>query len=225
VNRRLLILDNAIHRDIYKPFDHWARYVPPGVEVVRAVREDPPPRIDGFSHVLITGSEASILHDEPWMRVQADLVREASERGVPLLGSCHAHQMIARALGGPDCVRKAPEPEFGWIEIEILGDDPLFRGAVNPAWAFCSHFDEVVDLPPDFPVLARSSRCGIQAFRAGDVPVYGVQSHPEITPEEGERTLADFAPRFPAMNDHPVFRPARDTGLAHTLMENFFAME
>jgi GMP synthase (glutamine-hydrolysing) len=221
---RLLLIDNAVHREIYKPFDHWRRYLPPEAEVTRVAKEEPLPALDGFTHVLLTGSEESILDPGPWVERQVRLVREAAQRELPLLGSCHAHQMIALALAGSATVRHAPAPEFGWFEIRILESASLLRGAVSPAWAFCSHFDEVVDLPGGFTVLASSERCGIHAFRVDGAPVFGVQSHPEITPEEGERVLVDFPARFPEMRDHPFSRPARDTGLVRTIVKNFLEM-
>ena len=59
---------------------------------------------------------------------------------------------------------------------------------------------------------------------AAGAPVFGVQAHPEVNLEEGERMLRDFAPRFPKMADHPVLGPPRDTGLAATVMKNFLAL-
>jgi GMP synthase (glutamine-hydrolysing) len=132
--------------------------------------------------------------------------------------------MIALALGGAGCIRRSPTPEFGWIEIDLLAEDRLLAGATRPAWAFCSHFDEIALLPEGCTLLARSNRCAIHAFRHGTAPVYGVQAHPEIRPAEGHALLTAFAPLFPAILEHPVSRPPRDTGLAPVLVENFLAM-
>jgi len=224
VARHLLILDNAIHTEIYHPVDHWIRYVPPGVRITVQRREDPVPRLATFTHVLITGSESSILDPDPWVEEQLSLIKEAAVKGVPLLGSCHGHQMIAYAFGGPGSVAESPTPEFGWIEIEILAEDPIFLDAQRPVHSFCSHFDEVAAPPVGFRVLARSAGCRVQAMVKDDAPVYGIQAHPEITPTEGEELLADFAPLFPAMAKALVQRPARDSGLAATMMAIFFEM-
>ncbi|MHC4777409.1 MAG: type 1 glutamine amidotransferase [Planctomycetota bacterium] len=225
MNGHLLLLDNAVHRDIYRPYAHWKRYVPADTRVTRVPKEDDIPPLDGFTHILITGSEASILDPDDWVHDQAQLVRDAVERRIPLLGSCHAHQLIAMALAGPACVRHAQTPEFGWVKMEIEMESALLKGARRPAWAFCSHFNEVVDLPAGFSVLARSQRCGVQAFQLLGAPVFGVQAHPEITPEEGEKILADFPQRYPEMRKHPFLRPAHDSSLVQTIVENFLAME
>jgi GMP synthase (glutamine-hydrolysing) len=132
--------------------------------------------------------------------------------------------MISAALAGKGTVRKSGTPEFGWVEIEILDASPLFDGATRPVHAFCSHFDEVHDLPEGFTVLARSSRCAVQAFRTDDAPVFAVQAHPEIGIDEGRRLREDFAPRFPEMLKHPLLGPPRDSGLCETIVRNFLAI-
>ena len=222
--KHLLILDNSVYPEIYHPVDHWIRYVPSGVRITVQRREDPAPRLATFTHVLITGSESSILDPDLWVEDQARLIREAADQGVPLLGSCHGHQLIAYAFGGPGSVSESPTPEFGWMEIEILADDPIFSGAQRPVHSFCSHFDEVTAPPVGFRVLARSGACKVQVMVKEDAPVYGIQAHPEITPAEGEGLLSDFAPLFPAMALAQIKRPARDSGLAATMMANFFEL-
>ncbi len=222
--KTLLILDHAVHRDVYRPFEHWIRFVPEGVKVVRAPKEDPPPPARDVSHVLVTGSEDSILEPAAWTQDRLGWIREARDAGVAVLGSCHGHQMIAAALAGPRCVRRSASPEFGWFEIEMLDDEAdLFRGASRPAFAFCSHFDEVAPLPEGFRVLGRSAGCAVQAFQVEGTRIFGVQAHPEILPAEGERLLADFSGLFPRIQDHAVRRPARDTGLAALILRNFLA--
>ncbi|MHC5035874.1 MAG: type 1 glutamine amidotransferase [Planctomycetota bacterium] len=221
MKKHLLILDNAVYPKVYKPFLHWKRFIPAEVTVTRVTKEEPLPPLGGFSHVLITGSEGSILDPTPWVDDQLILVRDAAEKGLPLLGSCHGHQMVAVAFGGKEAVRRSPTPEFGWVEIDMVEEDPIFSGAVTPPWTFCSHFDEVSVLPERCTLLARSARCAVQVFRVEGAPVYGIQAHPEILPKEGEDLLADFTPLFPAIREHPVLRPVRETGLAEVLMKNF----
>lgn len=220
----LLILDNAVFREIYKPKEHWARFLPEGLRVTCVRKDRTPPGPRGFSHALITGSEGSILEPSAWVDDQCDWIGRARDEGLPVLGSCHGHQMIAAALAGKEAVRKSETPEFGWVEIELLEASPLFEGAELPVIAFCSHFDEVHRLPEGFTVLARSDRCSIQAFRAGDAPVFGVQAHPEIGIEEGRRLREDFAPRFPEMLEHPLLGPPRDSGVCSTIVRNFLAI-
>ncbi len=217
---RVLVLDNAVYRTEYHPFDHWRRFVGDAAELVRAMREDPPPAdLDGFTHVVVTGSEASIMDDDPWVPPQVELLRRAADQGLAILGSCHGHQMVALAFGAQ--VGKADEPEMGWIELDTVRDDPMFAAADHPVWVFSSHFDEVRSLPEDFVVAASSPRCAVHAFRHRTRPIWGVQSHPEIDPTEGQALLDAFSAIDPRMEKIPVDHPARDSGYIHALIRSF----
>jgi GMP synthase-like glutamine amidotransferase len=220
---RVLVLDNAIHRAIYRPFQHWRDAFPEEIQLIRAPREEPPPTLDGVTHLLISGSEASILDGDPWVPAQLPLIREAARRGMPVLGSCHGHQMIALALGGADCVRRAAMPELGWIQLDVQSDDPMFAGATAPPWVFASHFDEVARPPDGFVAPARSPRCAIHALRHRELPIWGLQSHPEILPDEGERVLRGFRQLDHRVAAATIDRPARDSGYLADLVRNFIA--
>ena len=222
--RHLLILDNAVYRDIYHPADHWERFVETDIDVTVVRKDEEIPQINVFSHIIITGSEASIMKPDPWVAPQLDLVREAAALGIPLMGSCHGSQMIALALAGEESVQASKTPEFGWFQMEILEDHTIFEKSRRPVWSFCSHFDEVVSLPDNFTVLAKSERCGIQIYCLNSKPVFGIQSHPEINPAEGEKLIANFIPLFPVMKDISIKRPAQDSGFIKTLMENFLSI-
>ncbi len=222
--KKLLLLDNAMHPDLYRPADHWLRFAPGGFRAVIVRWHDPPPNPAGFSHVIISGSEASITSPDPWVEGQLNLVRTAVRRRIPLLGSCHGHQMIALALGGPSCVRKSPTPEFGWVPVEILERDGLFSGAASPAFSFTSHFDEVASLWPGAVAIARTPGCGIAAVRIESAPVFGIQPHPEVSPDEGARLLDEFSAVFPEMKRHARSLPPRDSGLAAAITANFFRL-
>jgi GMP synthase-like glutamine amidotransferase len=219
---RVLFLDNSIYPRVYRPFDHWRRWFPTDAALVRIALGEELPSLDGFTHLLVSGSEASIVAPDPWVGQQIELIREASRRGVPVLGSCHGHQMLALAFGGR--VARAREPELGWIALEIDGSDPMFESAEQPVLVFVSHFDEVASLPEEFVVPARSRRCAIHAFRHRSLPVWGLQSHPEIDIPEGEALLADFAALDPRVAAAPWHRPPRDSGLVRSIVANFLAL-
>jgi GMP synthase (glutamine-hydrolysing) len=118
-----------------------------------------------------------------------DFTRQTIEAGIPTLGVCYGHQIIARALGGDPCVRKSPTPEFGWVEIEQTAENPILKGLPKRFHSFQAHFEEVCRLPKGFIATARSSRCETQAYRVEGKPVFGVQFHPERNAEEGQRSI------------------------------------
>jgi len=128
-----------------------------------------------FDGVVVTGSRSSVYWDEPWIDALVDWVADAADRGLPILGVCYGHQVLATALGGR--VEAMADIELGYRDIRRVDDgDPLFGGLDAPFTAFETHSDRVVELPPDATLLAENDR-GVQAFRRGDC--WGVQFHPE----------------------------------------------
>jgi len=131
-----------------------------------------------YSHLILSGSEASTTSSQPWEPALELVVRRFIETGRPVLGICYGHQFLAKTLAGPDHVRKSATPEFGWLSPR-LNPSLLFKGMDRP-WFMVCHYDEVCDLPSDFQILATSPGCKIQAFQYGELPVFGVQFHPEF---------------------------------------------
>ena len=136
-----------------------------------------------FTHLVISGSVASATEEQPWDQALAGLVRSFVAAGRPVLGICYGHQFLAKVLAGPAHVRRAAEPEFGFVPLR-LAPNPLFHG-LGETLAMVSHFDEACALPPEFKILASSPGCAVQAFQYRDLPVWGVQFHPEYGVAEG----------------------------------------
>jgi GMP synthase (glutamine-hydrolysing) len=137
-----------------------------------------------YTHLIISGSVASATEDQPWDQPLGDLVRQFVAWRRPVLGICYGHQFLARVLAGRDHVRRAPAPEFGFLDLD-LPPNPLFHGLAKPL-VMVSHNDEAFDLPGEFTVLASSSACGVHAFQYRDLPVWGVQFHPEYSAADGD---------------------------------------
>jgi GMP synthase (glutamine-hydrolysing) len=160
-----------------------------------------------WTHLVISGSVASATEAQPWDRALGDLVRHCVERRKPVLGICYGHQFLAKVLAGPDHVRRAARPEFGFLELD-LAPNPLFRGLEAPL-LMASHFDEACDLPGEFQVLASSPDCAVHAFQYRDLPVWGVQFHPEYGAAEGQRIWQEVFARSPELIPAAPAEPAR----------------
>lgn len=223
---RLLVVDNAIDHGMYRPVEHWAALAGFSPASVYPPGGDALPEPGVHTHVILTGSESSIVERAAWAEAELRWLERAVRAGVRVLGSCWGHQLIAAALGGPECVRRAATPELGWERIAPTqnADDPLIDGAFE---AFVSHFDEVVPAcRPELRVLAASPGCAVQALRWGELPVWGIQAHPEIDPASGRRFLElgierwpEHAHRFRAALTSPV----RDSGQGRALLARFLA--
>lgn len=196
----LLIIDNAIDHQFYRPVEHWTKAAGFRPDAVHAPAGAPLPEPGAHSHVILTGSESSIVQLPAWADREAAWLRQAVDQGVRVLGSCWGHQLIARALGGAHCVRRAAAPEFGWLQLRI--DDPSLILPSDSMRAFVSHFDEVVDgSDRRMKVLARGAACAVHAMRWGDRPVWGIQAHPEIDPETGTWFLQEALGKWPEQAD------------------------
>ncbi|WP_435100968.1 type 1 glutamine amidotransferase [Halarchaeum sp. P4] len=140
-----------------------------------------------FDGVIVTGSRSSVYWDdeEEWIAPTREWVARADERGLPILGVCFGHQLVAEALGGR--VEGMDEYEIGYREVTHDGSDPLFDGVDTEFTVFTTHSDAVTDLPPGAELLAENEY-GVHAFRRGNA--YGVQFHPEYDTNTAERVTA-----------------------------------
>jgi GMP synthase-like glutamine amidotransferase len=224
---RILLVNNAVHRHLFRPDWQWKAHLK-GLEIhtVNLPSCDAPCDVSRYSHVILTGSEASILTAKPWFDREATLIRQAVAMGVPILGSCFGHQMLVYALSGPEYVRRANPPEVGWADIEMTGVDPLFGGLTNPWRTFVYHFDEVVDPPEPWTVLGRTRHCRTHLIRYGDDPVWGIQAHPEISSRKAKFFIRAtlLMGRKPMKHVlHALRNVPQRNDVADTLVANFLA--
>ncbi|GAB7019025.1 type 1 glutamine amidotransferase [Halostagnicola bangensis] len=127
-----------------------------------------------FDGAVVTGSRSSVYWDEEWILSVNEWVSEAIDEGVPFLGICWGHQLLADVLGGT--VADMGAYEVGYSEIEHTGSSRLFDGIDGKFTAFTSHSDEVTELPPGAEPLAENEYSN-HGFNKGRV--FGVQFHPE----------------------------------------------
>jgi GMP synthase-like glutamine amidotransferase len=126
-----------------------------------------------YDLIVSLGSEYAAFDDtKPFVPREAELMKEAVEEDVPVLGLCFGGQMLARVLGGE--VHRGTETEIGWLPVETHDPDLVPRGP----W-FQWHFDTFT-LPPGAELIAESA-AGPQAFVNGRS--LGLQFHPEVTTE------------------------------------------
>jgi len=110
---------------------------------------------------------------------------------VPVLGICYGMQTMAAQLGGK--VGASNEKEFGYAQVELQGNSPLFTGLDKEQDVWMSHGDKVTQLPTGFNVIAKTSNAPIAAIANETRKFYGVQFHPEVThTREGKTMLSQF---------------------------------
>ncbi len=230
MNRRFLkvaIVDNSIDPTVYKPVEHWNTCLGARWESFRAPDGRLPSLSGGYTHVILTGSEASIVERENWVDREIQFIREVINHNIPILGSCYGHQLLALALRGPAHVRRCPQPEIGWLPVTIAMANPILGNRKRKAaFSFSSHFDEVIGLDGDFRILASSPGCPIQAFQLADRPVWGIQFHPEMDiPSAREYLTGLIRLRHPSMAlfEEALRQRPRDSGLIRPIVRHFLA--
>jgi anthranilate synthase/aminodeoxychorismate synthase-like glutamine amidotransferase len=116
-------------------------------------------------------------------------VLRAVEGKVPVLGVCLGHQAIGERYGAK--VRRGPQPVHGKASPIVHDGTGLFRSLPSP-FAGARYHSLVVDestLPDCLVVTARTSTGELMAMRHRDLPVDGVQFHPESILTEHGKTL------------------------------------
>jgi len=122
--------------------------------------------------------------------VCVDLVREQAGH-VPILGVCLGHQAIAVAFGGS--VGQAPELLHGKTSDVLHDGTGVLAGLRNPFTATRYHSLATTSVPEPLQVNARTESGVVMALRHPDLPVEGVQFHPEsVLTEGGHRLLANW---------------------------------
>ena len=121
-----------------------------------------------------------------------ELVRRAAGK-IPLLGVCLGHQAIGQAFGGK--VVRAPYVMHGKLSPVRHGGEGVFRGLPNPFQATRYHSLTVErdSLPDCLEITAETDDGVILGLSHRELPVHGVQFHPEsIASEQGHALLKNF---------------------------------
>jgi GMP synthase (glutamine-hydrolysing) len=147
----------------------------------------PPRAIADYDGVVVLGGGQNVEQQDryPFLADEIAVLRDVLAREQPLLGVCLGHQLVATAAGLP--VRRTTRLEMGLHDVELTdagASDPLV-GALPPAFVGYGWHSYEVDADGR-PPLARSA-VSPQALRFGP-RAWGVQFHPEVTPQ----ILADW---------------------------------
>jgi len=213
----------------YKDFEDWfARYAGiPNFLQVDVFRQQALPMPETVDAVLVTGSDAMVSDREDWSEHTAAWLKTAIDKGVPVLGVCYGHQLLAYALGG----QVGPNPrgrQIGTVEARLTSEgnnDPLLGSLPETFLAQTSHVEAVLELPAGSKRLASSPRDGNFAIRFAD-NAWGVQFHPEFSApvmSEYIHHRADVL-RHEGLNPNHLLERVKDTPQAHSTLTSFRKM-
>ena len=130
-----------------------------------------------------------------------ELIQRCAAERKPVLGVCLGHQAIGAVWGG--VVERAPELLHGKVSEIHHDGSGVFAGLPNPfiATRYHSLIVRADSVPEEFEVTARTESGIVMGMRHRELPVEGVQFHPEsVLTDGGHRMLANWM----ADAGHPV---------------------
>ncbi len=180
-----------------------------------------------YTAVIISGSNAMVTDNHAWVKSAEKWVRQAVASGIPFLGICFGHQLLASALGGT--VADNPNGiEVGSVDIHLQphsASDALFADMPEIIPSHVSHRQSVLRIPPGAVHLASSAMDSNHAFRFGR-RVWGLQFHPEFTAEVAQGYLDYYRPLLIQRNVDvdALTRQVRDYPYGRMLLQRFAAL-
>jgi GMP synthase-like glutamine amidotransferase len=149
-------------------------------ELIRIDKDETPPtRIDDTSALVFMGGPMSVNDDLPWIRQELELIRQAVEVNLPVLGHCLGGQLIAKALGGN--ISANPVKEIGWLPVQKIHNalsDAWLQDINDEATLFHWH-GETFSIPQGATAILKSQHCAHQGFVIGNT--LALQCHVEMT--------------------------------------------
>ncbi len=135
-----------------------------------------------------------ILSGGPWSVYEKDSPKfdtRILDLGIPILGLCYGHQLIAYVSDGK--VEQGTKKEYGIAYIAVDKREGILKGLSRKEKVWMSHGDTVYELPDEYEILAFTESCPIAAYRHKTKQIHGLQWHPEVVhTENGMKMLYNF---------------------------------
>ena len=136
--------------------------------------------------VILSGGPASVYAPDAY-RMDPEVVNA----GVPILGICYGHQLLADIAGGK--VSPTGTSEYGRTDVEVIPGSQLLGDLPLGLEVWMSHGDCVTEPPPGFATTATSAGSPVAAMEDRERALYGVQFHPEVSHTvRGQEILKQF---------------------------------
>ncbi len=215
----------------YGDFEDWTRQglgiALNQVSVIDAIRDACLPAVKDCKGVAVTGSHSMVTDGADWSEHLIEWIAELVDSGVPFLGICYGHQLLARAAGGTVGYHPLGK-EIGTVDIDLLPEsstDRLFQGLPVRFPVHVTHSQTVLSLPNNAIRLAANPFDNCHAIRVGDC-AWGVQFHPEydasVMRSYVEEQVEELGSAGMILSE--IYRTVRDTPEAASILRRFAAV-
>lgn len=192
--------------------------------LIDAIRGDGLPSAAGCEGVVVTGSHSMVTDAVDWSEQLIEWIGGLIKSGVPFLGICYGHQLLARAAGGSVGYHPRGQ-EIGTVDIDLLAEgstDRLFQNHPGRFPAHVTHSQTVLSLPDNAVRLAANEFDRCHAIRVGDC-AWGVQFHPEYDTGIMQSYVEEQSAKLEAagMNPMEIQATVRDTPEAAGILRRF----
>ncbi|MBY0370863.1 gamma-glutamyl-gamma-aminobutyrate hydrolase family protein [bacterium] len=130
--------------------------------------------------IIVLGSSSSVNDKFDWQIALGSWLKKHMDAGIPTLGLCFGHQLIAHLYGAP--VREIftdGRKHLGFRAVQLQQN--RLWGAAATGKLTVSHKEAVMECPAGFEVVGKSPEVPIDAIAHKTLPIWGFQSHPEAT--------------------------------------------
>lgn len=131
--------------------------------------------------IVVLGSGASVYDSLPWQHEMNHWLRSQMLKGIPTLGICYGHQLIAHLFGGQIGIGFGGEKKKGQREISLNSNNRLTKTRTSGT-VIVSHREVVTD-PGELEVVGSSDVVHAEVIAHPTLPVWGFQAHIEATPD------------------------------------------
>ena len=152
--------------------------------------------------LILSGGPASVYAEDAY-RIDPEVL----ELGIPILGICYGHQLLADLAGGQ--VSNTGDAEYGNTSMEVTENSVLLSDLPPEQNVWMSHIDQVTQAPDGFRCVATTAGATVAAMENRERRFYGVQFHPEVAHTQRgseilKRFLYDVCDAIPSWTSHSI---------------------
>ncbi len=148
--------------------------------------ETPLAKLSKYKGIILSGGPNSVYE-----KGAPTISPKIFSLGIPILGLCYGHQLIAHLLGGK--VEPDETKEYGLAKLSVLKKIGIFDGLRDHTQVWMSHGDSVTALPKGFVHIGKTADCEYAAMASPSQKIFSAQFHVEVThTTDGIKMLSNF---------------------------------